>query len=135
MDTGLIKLKKMIADRPSSATLPRKSQVLNILQHKSVYVPWGIYVDTIGNTNNLLLIENKVLVQLIQKNNELEIHICCKMRDRANLKNTLLNYLNWFASYNWSAIYTTAPDDRKALKRMLINLGFIQQNERWVYGF
>ena len=133
MDSRITKLKIMMRDKPNIAVRPSKAQVLDILQDPTVSIPWGIYVDDIQTTAGLLLVNDKVLVQLIQKQNDLEVHICCKLRDRAGIKEVLVRMLKWVSAYNWNEIYTTAPDNRSALKKMLINLGFTEHKARWIY--
>lgn len=127
------RLDQMIRERPPWATLPTKAQALDILQHPSVSKPWGIYVEDIGNTKCFLLLRDKILLQLIQKGGALEVHICCKLRDRAGMFDTLVGVLKWMAQYGWKQIYTTAPQGRTALHRMLKNLDFIEHNQRWTY--
>lgn len=127
------RLSKMLLDRPESVTIPTKARALEILQHSSVYVPWGFYADDIGNMDGLILLDDKVLVQLIPKGKRLEIHGCCRLRDRANMGEPFARLLKWIARHGWAQIYTTAPDDRTALKQMLKNLGFSQHNARWIY--
>lgn len=114
--------------------MPTKARALEILQHSSVSAPWGFYVTDIGNMEGLVLFNDKVLVQLIPRGRKLEIHGCCKLRDRAQMGEPFARLLDWIAQQGWTQIYTTAPDDRKALKNMLSNMGFTEQNERWVYG-
>ena len=133
MDIGITKLKMMMRDKPNIAVRPSKAQVLDILQDPTVSNPWGIYVEGIQTTAGLLLVNDKVLVQLIQKENDLEVHICCKLRDKAGIKEVLVRMLKWVSAYNWNEIYTTAPDNRSALKKMLINLGFTEHKARWIY--
>lgn len=127
------RLGKMLSSRPESVTIPTKARALEILQHSSVCVPWGFYVDDIGNMDGLVLLDDKVLVQLIPKGRKLEIHGCCKLRDRAKMGEPFAKLLEWIAQHGWAQIYTTAPDDRVALRRMLTNLGFSQHNARWIY--
>ncbi len=124
----------MIARRPHWAVRPSKAQALDILQDATVYGPWGIYVEDIQSTASLLLLDGRVLLQLIQKQDDLEIHICCKRRDRTGVRPILTSTLEWLSSCGWNEIYTTAPDDRAALRNMLSNLGFTEKNARWVYG-
>jgi hypothetical protein len=128
------RLAKMLSSRPESVTLPTKARALEILQHSSVSIPWGFYVDDIGNMDGLVLIDNKALVQFIPRGERLELHICCKLRDRAKMGDSFARHLKWVAQNGWTQIFTTAPDDRAALKRMLNNLGFSQHNTRWIYG-
>ena len=128
------RLAKMLSNRPESVTIPTKARALEILQHDSVSVPWGLFVTDIGNMEGLVLLNDKVLVQLIPRSEKLEIHGCCKLRDRAQMGEPFARLLEWIAGQGWTQIYTTAPDDRTALKRMLINLGFSQHKARWIYG-
>ena len=127
------RLAKMLSSRPESVTMPTKARALEILQHSSVSIPWGFYVDDIGNMEGLVLIDDKALVQFIARGKKLELHICCKLRDRARMGDSFTKHLKWVAQSGWTQIYTTAPDDRVALKRMLKNLGFSQHNARWIY--
>jgi len=109
------RLGKMLSSRPESVTIPTKARALEILQHSSVCVPWGFYVDDIGNMDGLVLLDDKVLVQLIPRGRKLEIHGCCKLRDRAKMGEPFAKLLEWIAQHGWAQIYTTAPDDRVAL--------------------
>lgn len=127
-------LGKMLSSRPESVTIPTKARALEILQHSSVSVPWGFYVTDIGNMDGLVLLNDKVLVQLIPRGRKLEIHGCCKLRDRAQMGEPFAKLLEWIAQHGWTQIYTTAPDDRTALKNMLSNLGFTEYKSRWIYG-
>lgn len=128
------RLGKMLSSRPESVTIPTKARALEILQHSSVSVPWGFYVTDIGRMEGLVLLNDKVLVQLIPKGRQLEIHGCCKLRDRAQMGEPFAKLLEWIAQHGWTQIYTTAPDDRTALKNMLSNLGFTEYKSRWIYG-
>ena len=128
------RLAKMLSNRPESVTMPTKEKALEILQHTSVSVPWGFYVTDIGNMEGLVLLNDKVLVQLIPRGRKLEIHGCCKLRDRAQMGEPFARLLEWISAHGWTQIYTTAPDDRTALKNMLSNLGFTEHKARWIYG-
>ena len=128
------RLAEMLSSRPESVTIPTKAKALEILQHSSVSAPWGFYVTDIGNMDGLVLLDDRVLVQLIPRSGQLEIHGCCKLRDRAKMGDPFAKLLEWVTQYGWTQIYTTAPGDRTALKRMLTNLGFTEQRERWIYG-
>lgn len=128
------RLGKMLSSRPESVTIPTKARALEILQHSSVSVPWGFYVTDIGRMEGLVLLNDKVLVQLIPRGRQLEIHGCCKLRDRAQMGEPFAKLLEWIAQHGWTQIYTTAPDDRTALKNMLSNLGFTEYKSRWIYG-
>ena len=128
------RLGKMLSSRPESVTIPTKARALEILQHSSVSVPWGFYVTDIGRMEGLVLLNDKVLVQLIPRGRQLEIHGCCKLRDRAQMGEPFAKLLEWIAQHGWTQIYTTAPDDRTALKNMLSNLGFTEHKLRWIYG-
>lgn len=107
---------------------------LEILQDKSVSVPWGIYVDDVLDVSGLYLIDGKVLMQLIPDGYTAEVHIACKYRDRKGARGSLINALNWLKRVGFSKIVTNAPEDRMALQSMLRSLGFQRIDKRWIYG-
>lgn len=77
--------------------------------------------------------DEKVLVVVIPHGKTAEVHIACKRRDRANLRDSFKSGLEWLKSRGFSQVFTTAPDHRKALTNMLESLSFKHMNGRWVW--
>jgi hypothetical protein len=111
-----------------------RERALDILQDSSVCVPWGIYADDILDTTTLYIVNDKILLQLMPDGDEIEVHIACKYRDRIGARPMLADVLVWLKSIGFVKIVTSAPENRKALQRMLLSLGFTKLNERWQYG-
>jgi len=131
MGAGLT-LDRMMESAPECVRRPTKAEVLDILQDRSVYVPWGIYAEDVGNIQHVVLLDDRVLTQILPEGRDVEVHICCKLRDRANVRKVLLQAIMWIKGCGARAIYTTAPEDRAALKLMLQKLGFQELGKRWV---
>ena len=111
-----------------------KSYAIGVFQDPSVYMPWGIYVDDITDTSTLYVINGKILLQVIPDGEEVRVHIACKYRDRAGIREILLKAMQWLKSIGFARIATTAPADRKALHNLLSSLGFLHIDERWVWA-
>jgi len=43
--------------------------------------------------------------------------------------------LDWLNAWGYKKIWTTAPEERKALVKMLESLGFRKVEERWQHGY
>jgi len=111
-----------------------KSYAIGVFQDPSVYMPWGIYVDDITDTSTLYVINGRILLQLMPKGDEIEVHIACKYRDRIGARPILIEAMRWLKGIGFDRIVTSAPENRTALIKMLLSLGFQKVNERWVYG-
>lgn len=106
-------------------------KALEILHDDSVLKHLSIYPVGIKNVEKYL-IEEKALLIVMPNNDEVEVHIAAKYRDRASLKHSLIAGIEWLKTRGFSRIITTAPEDRKALTNLLTSLGFEKEGERWV---
>lgn len=92
--------------------------------------PQGIGLDWI-----MVIMDEKLLVVARPDKDELEIHVACKFRDRATVRDTMKSGLEWLHGQGFSKVWTTAPDERKALVKMLEYLQFRKVGERWEHGY
>jgi hypothetical protein len=92
--------------------------------------PQGLSSDWIT-----LVMDEKLLVVAKPEGSELEIHVACKFRDRGAVRETMKQGLEWLHSQGFSTVWTTAPDERKALGKMLEFLQFRKVGERWEHGY
>jgi hypothetical protein len=81
-----------------------------------------------------LVMDDKLLVVVKPHDDGLEVHVACRFRDRAAVKETMRNGIKWLESRGFTTLWTTAPDSRKGLTNLLGFLGFQKVKERWVYG-
>lgn len=117
-----------------SVTPCSRLEALEILQDRSVSIPWGIYVDDVLDVSGLYLVDGKVLLQLIPDGYTAEVHVACKYRDRKGARTSLIGVLEWLKSVGFSKIVTDVPEDRMALQNLIRSLGFQRIDERWIYG-
>jgi len=106
---------------------------LSILQHPTVVRPLGVYATEMHNHFEYWLLDKKILVIALSDNDDVEVHIACKLKDRAGARASLQKGLGFFKSRGFDKIWTSAPDDRKALTNMLKSLGFVSVDDKWVY--
>lgn len=131
MGTGMT-LEEMLKTAPSFIRKPTKAEVLDILQDRSVYVPWGIYAEDVGNIDTVVLLNERVLLQVLVDGLDVELHVCCKYRDRIGARKTMQDTIKWLKDCGAKTIYTINLDEsRTALVNMIKRLGFIKDNERW----
>jgi len=123
---------KFIGNAPSFVRRPTKQQVLDVLQDPTVYIPWGIYAEDVHNLDDLVLLDNRVLLQILDAGDGLEVHICCKRRDRADVREVILAAMDWLRSCGVNKLVTTAPKTRVALTNLLKSLGFCETENKWV---
>lgn len=111
------------------------AEALEILNEPSVrrliqFDPIGIHPEWA-----ILMIEEKILLLANESDDELEIHIACRYRDRVNIRQIMRSSLDWLARRGYRNIWTTAPESRKGLVKLLESLQFRKVGERWVYGY
>ena len=110
----------------------REDIALDILQHPSVVRPLGLYADSVLEDFEWWLVDDKLLVALKPQGKEVEVHIACKFRDRHSVRESMKNGLEWLKFRKFKVVWTTAPDNRKALLNMLTALNFIRAGEgKW----
>lgn len=107
---------------------------LEVLRHPTVMSALGIYSDAILDTFEWWMIDGKLLVAARPDGKEVEVHIACKLRDRSVARQSIKDGLIWLVGRGFSTIWTTAPDERKALVNMLKSLQFRKIGNRWIYG-
>ncbi len=107
-------------------------EALDILQDRTVYEQIGIIATRLKGTFEWWMISDKALLCLKPEGNDVEVHIACKRKDRAGLRKHLNQAIEWLKERGFEKIYTTAPDERKALINMLKSLEFINIDGRWV---
>lgn len=111
------------------------AEALKILNDPSVrrliqFSPTGIHPEWA-----ILMLDEKLLVLARVNDEELEIHVACRYRDRRSIRETMQNGLEWFIAQGFQVIWTTAPDSRKGLVKLLESLQFRKVGERWIYGY
>jgi hypothetical protein len=92
--------------------------------------PQGLSSDWIT-----LVMDEKLLVVAKPEGNDLEIHVACKYRDRAEVRETMKQGLEWLHGQGFTKVWTTAPNERKALGKMLEFLQFRKVGARWEHGY
>lgn len=112
-----------------------ESEALSILRDPSVSQYLSIDPRGIASDWIMLLMGNRLLVLARPEDGELEIHVACRFRDRKNLKEVMVFGLDWLNAWGYKKIWTTAPEERKALVKMLESLGFRKVEERWQHGY
>lgn len=80
-----------------------------------------------------IIMDERLLVLAKLGIGECEIHVACKFRDRGKVRETMENGLKWL-HLDSDLVWTTAPDERVGLIRMLKDLGFRQVGLRWEHG-
>lgn len=133
MEAGMsLSLPQMLKSAPSFVRRPSKEEVLEILQDRSVYVPWGIYAEDVGNIDTVVLLNDRVLLQILPDGDDIEVHVCCKYRDRIGARKIMRDTIEWLKECGAKTIYTINLDEsRAALVNMIKRLGFVKDNERW----
>jgi hypothetical protein len=109
-------------------------EALEILRHPTVMNPLGMYSESILDSFEWWMIDGKLLVATKPDNDSVEVHIACKLRDRSGARQSIKDGLIWLTGRGFSTIWTTAPDERKALVNMLKSLQFRKMGNRWIYG-
>ena len=109
-----------------------EDEALEILQHPTVVKPLQVYSTAIKDTFEWWMLGEKALLAVRPKGDMAEVHIACKMRDRAGLKEHLVGGMDWLKDRGFSGAETTAPDGRKALINMLKSLNFTKESDRWI---
>ena len=94
-----------------------QDEALNILQHPSVVKPLKVFATEIKDNFEWWIIGEKALLAVKPKGDIAEVHIACKMRDRAGLKEHLVSGMDWLKDRGFSGAETTAPDERKVSMR------------------
>jgi len=109
-------------------------EALEYLRDPSVIKLLSVDPQGIGLDWFTIIMDEKLLVVAKPDNDELEIHVACKYRERGEVRETMKHGLKWLTDQGFSKIWTTAPDERKALGKMLEFLQFRKIGERWIYG-
>ena len=112
-----------------------EEEALSILNDHSVrkhlsIAPCGIAEEWIS-----LIMDNRLLLLAKPDGRDLEIHVACRYRDRKGLREVMDFGIKWLKLCGYKKIWTTAPDERKALVKMLESLGFRKVNERWEHEY
>lgn len=110
-------------------------EALDILCDPTVVKLLSVEPKGIGLDWFTLLMDERLLVVAKAEGDSVEIHVACRYRDRATARDTMINGLKWFTDKGFKTIWTTAPDERKALVKMLESLQFRKVGERWIYGY
>ena len=80
-----------------------------------------------------IIMDERLLVLAKPGFRECEIHVACRFRDRGKVRETMKNGLTWL-HLDFDLVWTTAPDERVGLVRMLQDLGFRQVGLRFEHG-
>lgn len=112
-----------------------EDEALSVLNDPSVKKLLKFYPVGIQPEWAILMIEEKILLLANEVDNDLEIHIACRYRDRVNTRQIMRSSLDWLARRGYRNIWTTAPESRKGLVKLLESLQFRKVGERWVYGY
>ena len=111
-----------------------EAEALEILRDRSVQRFLSIVPESI-HPGWLKLMVNEILLVLAKpESGEVEVHIACRYRDRANARDAISATLEWLVNQGYEKVWTTAPDERKGLTNMLESFQFRKAGERWVYG-
>jgi hypothetical protein len=91
--------------------------------------------DPVGvNAEWIKLVMNERLLVLTKPDwKEIEVHVACKFRDRGIVRQTMKDGLEWLHQ-DFEIVWTTAPDSRVGLVRMLESLDFRRVGSRWEHG-
>lgn len=111
-----------------------EDEALEILRDPSVIKLLSVIPERISSDWITLIMDGKLLVVAKPDKDCLEVHVACRFRDRATVRDTMENGLKWLSEQGFETIWTTAPDTRKALVKMLESLQFRKVGERWIYG-
>lgn len=109
-----------------------KEQALEVIRHPSVLKHLNIYPEDIKDCEIYQV--GRAIVLLVDKGRSAEVHMACKLRDRAGLKPHLFAFLTRLKCRGFEEVFTTAPDDRTALCNMLKSLGFRKSEGKWVWA-
>jgi len=108
-----------------------EDKALEILQDRSVLQYLSVYPVGLKDVEKYL-IDDRALLIVMPKEEEVEVHIAAKYRDRAFLKDSLKMGIEWLKYRGFSRITTTAPDNRIGLINLLTSLGFQREGKWWV---
>lgn len=106
-----------------------EDEALEVLQNASIAKLLSVKPERLDKTFWPLMIDEKLLVLAKPDGNRVEVHVACKFRDRAFIRDTMNNGIEWFRLRGFTTIWTTAPDERKGLVKMLESLGFLKNSE------
>ena len=110
-----------------------EDEALDYIQDPSVVKWLSDFPVKIKQEFIMLVMDERVLVLVKTDKQSVEVHIACKYRDRAGVRETLENGLEWFKRLGYTKVWTKAPDDRVGLVRMLESLKFRKVKQRWVW--
>jgi hypothetical protein len=110
-----------------------EQEALDYIQDRSVVKFLSLYPDSVKDDFAMLVMDEKLLVLAKAKKNKVEIHVACKYRDRATVRQTMQQGLEWFGARGFTTVWTTAPDDRSSLIKMLQSLNFRKAKQRWIW--
>ena len=111
-----------------------EDEALEILCDPSVVKLLSITPASIHSGWIKLIMDHALLVLAKPDGDEIEVHVACRYRDRAIIRKTMQEGLQWFINQGYRTVWTTAPDERKALGKMLESLHFRKVGARWEYG-
>lgn len=109
-----------------------KEEALTVLRDRSVLPMLKFYPEDVKDVETYMMNE-AALVIIIPQGYAAEVHIACPFRKRAFMKDCFREGLQWLKYRGFSEVFTTAPDERKALVNLLLSLGFTKANDRWTY--
>ena len=110
-----------------------EDEALDYVQDPSVVKWLSDFPVKIKDEFIMLVMDERVLVLVKTNKQSVEVHIACKYRHRASVRQTLENGLEWFKRLGYTKVWTKAPDDRVGLVRMLESLKFRKVKQRWVW--
>jgi len=108
-----------------------ETEALAILRDPTVLPLLAFYPIGLKDVETYLLNESALAV-VMPKGASVEVHIACKFRDRAKVRKAFEFGLEWLRSRGFTEVFTTAPDERKALVNMLKSMGFHYESGKWV---
>lgn len=109
-------------------------EALDMLNEPSVAKLLPGRFTSLSNEYVTLMMDEILLVVAKPHDDGLEVHVACRFRDRAIVRDTMRETIEWLEGRGFTTIWTTAPDSRKGLTNLLESLGFLKVRERWVYG-
>jgi len=111
-----------------------EAEALVILHDPTVLPLLAFYPVGMKEVETYLLNESALAV-VMPKGAAAEVHIACRYRDRGKARESFKFGLEWLRSRGFTEVFTTAPDERKALVNMLKGLGFRREAGKWVLSW
>ena len=104
-------------------------EAIGMLQDPSVSKLLSVKAEKLNKEFWPMMMGEKLLVLARPDGGNVEVHVACKFRDRAFIRETMQEGIKWLQSRGFTTIWTTAPDSRKGLVKMLESLGFHKNSE------